>query len=550
MKAKNSKSDKTLKIASAQINVTLGDFKANSEKILDFINRAVEKKTNLVVFPENALFGYHPFDLLERKKVVEEQLKALKIIVNKMPKGIYALVGHISFNPKKKGRPYFNSSSLISRGRVIKTFHKELLPTGDVFDEARFIESGRTRDNFFELNGFKILVTICEDMWAWPDSKGCSFYKENPLIHLAKSKVDLVINQSASPFFLDKLNTRKSLAHQSARLFKAPFIYTNLVGAQDEIVFDGGSFVVDSRGKTLMQSLQFQEDLNYFDLRRREGGLRELNSNTDESIRQALVLGLRDFCKKIGISKLHLGLSGGIDSAVVACLAVDAIGPENVTLIYLPTEFSSSLSLKLARNLALNLKARFIEFPIQDIYKTMEKEINRSFKIDAFGLTHENLQARIRGTILMSFSNSNSSMLLNTANKSEFAAGYSTLYGDMCGGLCPIGDLTKGQVYSLAKLYNEQIEIIPSETLSRPPSAELRPGQKDSDSLPPYDELDKSVTRIVENSAEVKTATDRWLVGALYKTEFKRWQAPPILKVSKHSFGRGRRYPIAHRAKA
>lgn len=548
IKSLNSRSQ-PFKIASAQVNPILGDFEANAKKILKSIEIAKSNKARLIVFPESVLFGYHPFDLLERKEVVEAQLRLLKFIIQKMPSGIMALVGHISKNKNRKGRPYFNSSSLIKKGRLVKTFHKELLPTGDVFDEARFIESGKIADNIFVIEGRRFLVTICEDMWAWPSNEGFSQYKKNPLLELKGQKFDLIINQSASPFYIGKMETRLALAKKSAKFFKAPFLYTNLVGAQDEIIFDGSSFCIDKKGKTVMLSQSLQEDLNYIDLDKGDGGKRPALETEAELLRQALVLGIRDFCEKIGIKKLHLGLSGGVDSAVVACLAVDALGPKRVTCIYMASEFNSNLSESLAKNLAFNLKCRLIELPISDVFSAMRKSMDSAYNISEFGLPHENLQARIRGTFLMAYSNSSSSLLLNTSNKSEFAAGYSTLYGDMCGGLCPLGDLTKAQVYELARHYNSQVEIIPQRILERAPSAELRPNQKDSDSLPPYEVLDESVHRIVEKCAKPKTVTDKWLIQAIYRSEFKRWQAPPILKVSEHSFGRGRRYPIAHRAR-
>lgn len=550
-KAKIAKEKKLLfKVASAQINSTLGDFKGNAEKILECIKRAHLKRAHLIVFPESALFGYHPFDLLERSEVVVEQLRVLNAVVKNMPKGIHALVGHISLNKAKKGRPYFNSSSLISKGKIHRTFNKELLPTGDVFDEARFIENGSLKENVFELNGFRFLVTICEDMWAWPDSQGKSIYSHNPLTALKNKKFNLVINQSASPFYIEKMATRRKLAKMSAKFFRAPFLYTNLVGAQDEIIFDGGSFVINQTGQLVMQSLQFQEDLNYFEIDSSSGGMRPLITDPAEVLRQALVLGIKEFCSKVGIKSAHLGLSGGIDSAVVACLAIDALGPKNVKLIYMPTHFSSKLSQKLASNLASNLGAEYIEVSIAEAYETLKLSIDKAYGISEFGLPHENLQARIRGTFLMAFSNARSSLLLNTSNKSEFAAGYSTLYGDMCGGICPIGDLTKQQVYLLAQHYNSQTEVIPSEIILRPPSAELRPNQKDTDSLPEYDLLDDSVVHLVEKSGPIRNETDRWLINAIYRSEFKRWQAPPILKISQHSFGRGRRYPISHKAKS
>lgn len=537
-----------LRIASAQINTVLGDFSHNAGKILEKLNQASERNCDLVIFPESTLFGYHPFDLLEREMLVEQQLKHLKFIAQKMPKGIHALIGVISRTGTKKGRAYFNSSALVVRGKVLRFFNKELLPTGDVFDEARFIEQGNLADNIFKLKSHNILVTICEDMWAWPDKKGRSVYKTNPLLKLAKKKIDLIINQSASPFYLGKLAVRKDLAKNAAKHLRASFIYTNLVGAQDEIIFDGASFAIDKNGKEIMQSMMFSEDFNILDLPKAEGGKRPLPKNKSDILRAAIVLGIRDFCEKINIQKVHLGISGGIDSALVACLAVDALGPHNVTGIALPSEFNASESLQLAKKLCENLTIPLIEVPIQDSFKLMKSQVDTAYSLEKFGVVHENLQARIRGVFLMAYSNAKGSLLLNTSNKSELAAGYSTLYGDLCGGLSPIGDLTKGEVYEISKFYNSEHENIPQRIITRDPSAELRPNQKDQDSLPPYAELDAGVVKVVQNCGPAKSKTEKWLMNTLYKSEFKRWQAPPILKVSSHSFGRGRRFPIAHRA--
>lgn len=540
---------KSFRIAIAQINTTLGDFAGNRKKIIEQIQRAEERHCDLVIFPESTLFGYHPFDLLERAKLVDQQLKELKEIEKAIPAGLAAVVGVITHNPDKKGRPYFNSAALVQKGKKTKFFHKELLPTGDVFDEARFIASGETKDNFFTFKGKKILLTICEDIWAWPEQDGKSQYPKNPLLSLKGKKVDLVVNISASPFYPDKIKRRKFLVQKTAQLFKAPMVYVNLVGAQDEIVFDGGSFALTPKGKEISQCLSFEENFCVFDLDKKQGEIQPLIDDPIEILRKALVLGIQDFCKKVGLKKVHLGLSGGVDSALVACLAVDALGPSNVKTVAMPTQFNSPKSLSLARELAKNLGVELIEVPIQPIYESAKITVDQAFHIEKFGLVHENLQARIRGMVLMALSNSENSLLLATSNKSEFAAGYSTMYGDMCGGLAPIGDLTKKQVYQLCEHYNAERELIPVEILTRAPSAELRPNQKDQDSLPPYDDLDASVDRLVRECKEAKGPTDQWLLGALMKSEFKRWQAPPILKVSLHSFGRGRRFPVAHQAK-
>jgi NAD+ synthase (glutamine-hydrolysing) len=538
-----------MRIAVAQINTTLGNFQKNSTKIIDYIRRAHERHCDLVVFPESAIFGYHPFDMLELKYLVSAQLKELDKIMKVLPEGMGAVIGVITHNKSKKGRPYFNSAVLLEKNKKPHFFNKQLLPTGDVFDEARYMETGKVEDNIFKFKGKKIFLTICEDIWAWPDEKGHSNYVENPIQKFKAPKVDLVLNLSASPYYPGKIKTRRRLVHHTARKMNAPMIYCNLVGAQDEIIFDGSSFALSSTGKILMQSVGFEEELNILDLNKNQGGVQAEVSSQLEEIRRALVLGIRDFCEKVGIRKVHLGLSGGIDSALVACLAVDALGPGSVSAFGLPGPFSASKSLTLAEKLAKNLGIGFKTISIQEPYEVLKAEVDRVLEIEQFGLVHENLQARVRGILMMAVANAQGSLLLTTGNKSEYACGYTTMYGDMCGGLAPIGDLSKTQIYALCDLYNKTQELIPQKIISRAPSAELRPNQKDQDSLPPYEELDNSVEKLVVKGMSAKTKTDQWLQRALFTTEFKRWQAPPILKVSRRAFGRGRRWPIAHQAK-
>ncbi|MBC7370908.1 MAG: NAD+ synthase [Bdellovibrionaceae bacterium] len=537
-----------MRIAIAQINSTLGDFEFNSKKILEFIKRAQEKQCELVVFPESALFGYHPYDLLERPKIVQQQEKVLNKIHKLIPKDMGVLLGAFTKNPSAKGRPYFNSAVFLVKGQKPRYFHKQLLPTGDVFDEARFIQPGTMKNNYLNFKGKKFFVTICEDIWAWPNVKGKSAYVKNPITDIVKKKIDLVINISASPFFPDKLKQREYVTRKTAQYFKAPILYTNLVGAQDEVIYDGASFVLSPSGKVLARCQQFEEDLNVINLDTMQAWSQAVMYKGAEAIRKALVLGIRDFCQKTGLQKLHLGLSGGIDSAIVACLAVEALGAGKVTAVAMPGPFSSSDSLNLAEVLAKNLGIRLLNAGINESYDAVLKALEPAFGLKDFGVTQENIQARLRGIFLMALANKENSLLLTTGNKSEYATGYSTLYGDMCGGLAPVGDLTKKQIYDLAKLYNQQGEVIPALIITRPPTAELRPNQKDQDSLPAYDLLDASVVNLVEDCGTVKSKTDQWLLPLILRTEFKRWQAPPILKVSEHSFGRGRRWPIAHKA--
>lgn len=535
-----------MRIALGQINPTLGAFEANRRKIAEYIQRAHERRCELVVFPEHALFGYLPNDLLERPSVVKEQLVQLGLLAKEIPKGISVLVGCVSLaGSRSRGglneKSLYNSAALLERGTKTRFFHKQKLPTYDVFDEARHCRAGQLSKNVVRLYGQKVLVTICEDIWGWEDG-------DNPLRSVPKSKVDLVINLSASPFTTKKRARRLKVITQTAKHFSAPMVYVNMVGAQDEVLFDGRSMVVDKRGRLLSELSAFDEDLGVFDVSSGETGHRNQPEKI-ELLRRALVCGIRDFVKKTGMEQVHLGLSGGIDSAVVACLAVDAIGPKNVTLVTLPSQFNDPRSRTAAESLAKNLGARCVNLNIEASYQTLLRTLEETFGSIGFGITNENLQSRIRGVLLMAISNRENSLLLNTSNKVEMAAGYSTLYGDQCGGLSPIGDLIKAEIYELARYYNRDIELIPSWIIDRPPSAELRPNQTDQDSLPPYEILDAAVESIVEQRHPAKTDVERWLLRASFRSEFKRWQAPPILKVKDHSFGRGRRMPIAHQAK-
>lgn len=541
-----------MRVALAQIDSFLGDFEGNKNKIIEFIGRARERRCDLVVFPEAALFGYHPVDLLERPSVVVEQERALKELARAVPKGMGVLVGAIVRNTSGRGKGYWNAAVFLEKGAKPKVFPKTLLPTYDVFDESRHIEPGDVTKNILRFKGKRILVTICEDIWGWPrkDNPFFSTYGRNPLRGVKRGAVDLVVNLSASPFTQTKLHNRRTVTKLTATYFKAPLVYVNMVGGQDELIFDGGSFALDKSGKPIAQCVRFEEDLNVLDLAEgKASGLNELAKEPEEILRSALVLGIRDFVQKTGFKKVHLGLSGGIDSALVACLAADALGPANVTAVYMPGPFSADISFTYSKRLAENLGVRFVQIPIQRTYEQLVKELETVFGRMEFGVTHENLQARIRGMLLMAISNREGSMLLGTSNKSEFAVGYSTLYGDMIGGLMPIGDLLKTEVFALSRYYNSQQELIPKTIIERPPSAELRANQKDEDSLPPYAELDEAVKKLTVGFHPPKTPVERRVLDMMLKSEFKRWQAPPVLKVSDHAFGRGRRFPVAHRAR-
>ena len=532
-----------MKIALAQMNTHLGDFSRNCNKILEMVDKAQSRAADLVVFPELSLFGYHPFDLMERSSVIADQDQALKALIDALPAKIYCLVGAVTANPAK-GKPYLNSALLLSKGKIEKVFSKELLPVYDVFDDSRHFAAGRVQDNHFSLAGQKVQVLICEDMWG-----ADSLHEHNPVDQLSADQIDLVINLSASPFTKDKPEQRIKHARITSEKLKAPLVYVNMVGGQDELIYDGGSFAIDSSGELVAQSPYCVEDVSVVDIDQSKKSINHSGSSPIERIHQALVVGLRDYIGKIGFKKAHIGLSGGIDSAVVACLIADAIGPENLTTIALPSRYNDPKSLELAEQLATNLGCDFKKLPIQQSFEQLVSDFEKAFGEREFSLMHENLQARLRGNFLMAFSNDANSMLINTSNKSEFATGFSTLYGDMCGGIAPIGDLLKHEVYELAHYYNRERELIPRFIIDRPPSAELREDQKDSDALPDYNVLDQSVERLVCQQAAPSNSTDEWVLRQLYNSEFKRWQAPPILKVSQHAFGRGRRMPIAHKAR-
>ena len=535
-----------MRVAMAQMNSVLGDFKSNAEKILDFTRQSLERRCRLVVFPEACLFGYHPADLLERIEVVYAQKKYISWLSEKIPAGVSIVVGAITENERSWGKLFHNSAVLIERNKSPKVFSKQLLPTYDVFDETRHIEPGKVTQNIFQLEGKKILVTICEDIWGGEKfQENRSKYREDPLRKISFLDIDLVINLSASPFTLDKTETRLRVVRSTVKHLHSPLVYVNLVGGQDELIFDGGSFAVDEKGTVVSQSAYFEEDLNIYDMEREGDGCQEPTETSMRWLRKAIVIGMRDFVNKTGFKRVHLGLSGGIDSALVACLAVDAVGPHRVTAIAMPSPFNSENSLKWAKRLADTLGITFRELSISDSYKSVVSSYEASFGQMEFGLVHENIQSRLRSIFLMAYSNHQRSLLLNTSNKSEMAVGYSTLYGDMSGGLCPIGDLLKRDVYSLCRLYNEEVERIPNEIIERSPSAELRFDQKDEDSLPAYSELDKSVKRLVEKKLSPRGPLEKDVLKRLYRSEFKRWQAPPILKVTNHGFGRGRRFPVA-----
>lgn len=534
-----------MRIALAQIYPRLGDFTHNRKKILEFTAQAKAKAVNLVVFPEASLCGYPPNDLLERDGFAKTAAREIRTLQKSLPKDIAILIGCFLKNPNPKGKPYQNCAVFLQKNRPVKTFAKELLPTYDVFDEARHVEPGKVSDNILQFGGKRILVTVCEDIWGWQvDKKSFVRYSRNPLTDVKSKGIDLVVNLSASPFTQNKAKDRLAVVKKTVSLLKCPVVYVNRVGSQDELIFDGGSLFLNKTAKVCHQIPFFKEDLTVIDVSQSQRTANAPKKNQTELLRQALIQGIQGFVNGNGFDQIHLGLSGGIDSALVAVLAEEALGPKHVTLIGMPGPFSAKESLLWARQLALNIKSEWLEMPIIDAYNATVESLQKTLGVATFGIMHENLQARLRGLMLMAYGNQRRSLLLATSNKSELAVGYSTLYGDLCGALAPIGDLLKKDVYALVQHINQERGVIPVEIIDRAPSAELRPNQKDEDSLPPYPVLDPIVENLVEKRKPAVTSLEKEILIKLYHSEFKRWQAPPILKITDHAFGRGRRFPI------
>lgn len=543
-----------MRIALAQIDPTLGDFTENGKKIVSFTRRALEKRADVVVFSEMALFGYPANDVLEYADVVDRQIKELSKVLKQIPKGITAVFGAVVKNPAKKGKPYFNAAVVARKGMKPRFIAKQLLPSYDVFDESRFFESG-AEPGLVKLPGLGLVgISVCEDMWAQSMDGGKTIYANDPVTKLKGAR--LLINISSSPFSHTHLDARLKMARRHVSRMKVPFVYVNQVGGQDELIFEGQSFILDAKGRLVVRAAACEEDLVIADLASQRSEHRPSEENGMELLRKALVLGIRDFVKKTGQKAVHLGLSGGIDSALLAALSVDALGPGNVTGFLLPGPYSSEGSITDAKELAGNLGIKTHTVEIKKPYEACLESFQGFLKgsdlnsgaHNGVSLMEQNLQARLRGLVMMGFSNATGSMLLTTVNKSELASGYGTLYGDLCGGLAPLADLKKEEVYALARHYNSSRNIIPEASLNKAPSAELAPDQKDQDNLPPYEALDEAVYKIVEMRKKPSSKTDKWLRKKLSISEFKRWQTPPILRISDHAFGRGRRMPIAFKA--
>lgn len=549
-----------MKVAIAQINPTIGDLLLNAQKILEAAQRAASSGARLLLTPELSLCGYPPRDLLLNPSFVEAMGITLQNLAQDLPANLAVLVGTVEPNIQAHisgGKSLFNSIALLENGQVKQVFHKRLLPTYDVFDERRYFEEG-LQANYFTLDNIDIGVTICEDLWNDEEFWGKRSYTVNPIADLAILGVDLIVNLSASPYTAGKQQFRETMLRHSAVRFQQPMIYANQVGGNDDLIFDGHSFALNRQGEIISRARGFETDLLVveFDETQRDfqlGSVEPAYQLEDEEIWQALVLGVRDYARKCRFSKVVLGLSGGIDSAIVAAIATAALGKENVLGVLMPSPYSSEHSISDALALAENLGIKTNLLPIGELMQGFDHTLDDLFAGTEFGLAEENIQSRIRGNLLMAIANKFGYLLLSTGNKSEMAVGYCTLYGDMNGGLAVIADVPKTRVYSLCQWLNRNNEIIPENVLTKAPSAELKPGQVDQDSLPPYEVLDDILQRLIHNhqsAAQIVAAghdsviVDR-VIQMVARAEFKRRQAPPGLKITDRAFGTGWRMPIA-----
>ncbi len=539
-----------MKIALAQINYHIGNFENNFKKISEAIQKAKSEKADLVVFSELAVSGYPPRDFLEFDDFINRCDATIEKIAAECI-GIAAIVGSPTRNPEKKGKDLFNAAFFLEDGKVKSKICKTLLPNYDIFDEYRYFEPNAWFHTV-DFKGKKLAITICEDLWNVGDDL---LYRINPMDELFKLKPDLMINIAASPFDYDQAEKRRSVLLQNVEKYKLPLLYVNHVGAQTELLFDGGSLAINSKGLITDEMKYFEEDLMVVDIEEVERKTfveKRPKPSKISLIHDGLVMGVRNYFEKLGFTKAILGLSGGIDSAVTLVLAVEALGKENVRSILLPSRFSSDHSVKDAEDLAKNLGSPYDIIPIEDAFKSFNGILEPFFEGLPFNIAEENIQARTRGVILMALSNKFGYILLNTSNKSEAAVGYGTLYGDMNGGLSVIGDVYKTEVFDLARYINRDKEIIPWNTITKPPSAELRPDQKDSDSLPDYDILDEILYQYIEKrqgpNELIKMGFEDKIVHRILKlvntNEYKRYQTPPMLRVSPKAFGMGRRMPI------
>jgi NAD+ synthase (glutamine-hydrolysing) len=549
-----------MKIALAQINPIIGDLSGNAKQILVAANQVVNQGVTLLLTPELSLCGYPPRDLLLNAHFITEMAQELVKLAQDLPPTIYVLVGlatpnidHLTTGSK----PLFNSIALLHNGEIQNVFHKRLLPTYDVFDENRYFAPGREA-NYFTINNLKIGLTVCEDLWNDEDFWGKRSYVVNPIAELAEHQIDLSINLSASPYSLGKQQVRSAMLKHTATKYDRPVLYVNQVGANDDLIFDGCSLGFDRSGELICRGKSFDRDLIIIEFDDQTQDLKPSTiqsepNGTDAEVWQALVLGVRDYIRKCGFQQVILGLSGGIDSALVAAIAAEAIGADKVLGVLMPSPYSSEHSVTDAIAVAANLGIKTETIPIGDLMQGFDRTLESLFVGTEFGLAEENIQSRIRGNILMAISNKFGHLLLSTGNKSEMAVGYCTLYGDMNGGLAVIADVPKMRVFSICNWLNRNQEIIPQNIITKPPSAELKPGQVDQDSLPPYEILDAILAAIVCEHQSANQLIDHGhdpqvvekIIKLVKRAEFKRRQAPPGLKITDRAFGTGWRMPIA-----
>jgi len=550
-----------MRIAIAQLNPIVGDIEGNAQRILEAAQTAFNRGAELLLTPELSLCGYPPRDLLLNLGFVEKMSRQLQLLSQELPEKLAVLVGFVEKNTSATVRgekPLFNSIALVKSQEIKQIFTKRLLPTYDVFDEDRYFASGK-ESQYFQLteNNFKIGVTICEDVWNDEQFWGQRQYAVNPIADLANLGVDLIVNLSASPYSVGKQKLRESLLSHSATRYNLPIVYVNQVGGNDDLIFDGDSVAFNRQGEVIYRAQAFTSSLELIEFNQDllPAVIHPLPIDEDEEIYRALVLGVRDYVQKCGFKRVIFGLSGGIDSSLVAAIATDALGKENVLAVMMPSPYSSDHSISDAVALVNNLGIKSEKLAIKEIMTAYDQLLERLFAGTDFGIAEENLQSRIRGNLLMALSNKFGHLLLSTGNKSEMAVGYCTLYGDMNGGLAVIADVPKTRVYSLCRWLNRHGEIIPLNVINKAPSAELKPNQKDQDSLPPYEILDAILALLIDRhqSAEQIIAAGfepeivQKVIKLVKNAEFKRKQAPPGLKISDRAFGTGWRMPIASR---
>jgi NAD+ synthase/NAD+ synthase (glutamine-hydrolysing) len=542
-----------MKIALAQFNPTVGDFEGNTSRIVEIAQQAKSRGADLAVFSELCVCGYPPQDLVERPAFVDRNLEHLHRLAKIIP--LPSIVGYVGKAQDNTGKPVANCAALVKDGKVVFEQRKMLLPTYDVFDESRYFQPA-TSQTVIPLGADQLGITICEDSWNDKNFWAQRLYARDPVAELVGQGTTILLNISASPYTIDKRGLRHDMIRALALEHRVPVIYVNQVGGNDSLVFDGSSMAITPDGRVGAQAHSFQEDLVIFDTVTGTGDVRCQPADELQVAYDALVCGTRDYVRKCGFKQVVVGLSGGVDSALVATVAVDAIGPENVLGVGMPGPYSSEGSLRDAKKLAENLGIAFQTLPIKDVFESYLQVLKNPFKGYPVDATEENIQARIRGNLLMALSNKFGSLVLSTGNKSEIAVGYCTLYGDMAGGLAVISDVPKTMVYELAALRNRKHVVIPPDTLTKPPSAELRPNQKDSDTLPPYDVLDPILKAYVEDLKSPEEIASHYgftidlvrdITRRVDRNEYKRKQAAPGLKITSKAFSVGRRFPLANR---